>query len=432
MPKTNKERLQDNNTALLRIKGKAEDLPPAGGGSEPNIFVQEAEPDVKKGIWLKTNKTVEHYTYDDEVYIAGEWEPDGIHTDIPYPYGGGGIGCVGTDIYLFGGANSSYYNYAYKYDTLTNTWTRLPDIPYSYTTSSAVRSAIIGTDIYLFGGNGVDSAKTKIAYKYDTLTNTYTRLSDIPMEFVEGTVTAVGTDIYLISGTYAFNDYSKQVYKYNTLTDAYTRLNDFPITTYGLIGASSEVIGTDIYLFGSSYSDYSTIAYRYDTTRDMYTALSNIPYPFRHGSTARIGTDIYLFGSSQSDYDKYVYKYDTISGTYTRLTDMSYTASYSRAVTIGTNIYVFKYPKVQVYALQSKTYQQDNLVVVEQGKYKGAGYSIELYNNPKDVDSPKYQFVDAWFHTLQDGLITDIPSYYGDGTQWINFKNPPTNNENEE
>lgn len=129
MPKTNKERLQDNNTALLRIKGKAENLPPAGGSSEPNIFVQETEPEVKKGIWLQTDKIVEHYTYDDEVYTGGVWEPDGIHTDIPYEFRSTIAMSIGTDIYLFGSNASAYNRYTYKYNTLNDTYTKLANIP---------------------------------------------------------------------------------------------------------------------------------------------------------------------------------------------------------------------------------------------------------------------------------------------------------------
>lgn len=269
-----------------------------------------------------------------------------------------------------------------------------------------------------------------MAYKYDTLTNTYTQLTNIPMDFIAGTVSAIGTDIYLINGIYAYSSNSKQVYKYNTLTGVYTRLNDVPTDIHT---GSACTIGTDIYLFGSGANDYKKYAYKYNTLNDTYTRLTDIPYNYNYGSAVVYNTDVYLFGGSgSSESSTTAYKYDTLTDTYTQITDIPYEFTSGSAVIVDTNIYVLggsRNPtKVQVYALQSKTYQQDNLVVVEQGKYKGAGYSIELYNNPKDIDSPKYQFVDAWFYTTNDGLITDIPTYYGDGTQWINFKNPPTTN----
>ena len=292
-----------------------------------------------------------------------------------------------------------------------------------------MRATSINTDIYLFGGSNSSEA-CKMAYKYDTLTDTYTKLTNIPMEVASATITAIGTDIYLINGTYAFSNYNKQVYKYNTLTDTYTRLTDIPISVRT---GSSVAIGTDIYLFGGD-SD-KQLLYKYNTLDDTYTRLTNIPYYFVYGSATLLGTDIYLFGSSDSNYIRYAYKYDTLTDTYTRLTDIPYDFYGGGAVTIGTNIYLFSgnyLCKVQVYSLISKTFQQDNLVVVGQGHNNGIGYETELFSSDKNVTAPLYVFTDAWFYTTNDGLITDIPTYYGNGTTWVNIKNLPLQNVVEE
>ena len=164
-----------------------------GGGqasSIPNIFVQQNEPTIKKGIWLQTNKELEHIYGDDDIFIAGEWKPDGVYRAIPYDFYSGSATAIDTDIYLFGGNTNSSYRKAYKYNTLTNTYTRLTDIPYPFSSGSA---AAVGNYIYLFGGNGDNNA----VYKYNTLTNTYTQLTDIPYPFSSGTVAVIGTDIYL-------------------------------------------------------------------------------------------------------------------------------------------------------------------------------------------------------------------------------------------
>ena len=74
------------------------------GENKPFIFVQLEEPDIKKGIWLKKDGEVKHYTYDDEVYIGGTWEMDGKYTNIPYSFYYSRAGAVvGKNIYLFGG-----------------------------------------------------------------------------------------------------------------------------------------------------------------------------------------------------------------------------------------------------------------------------------------------------------------------------------------
>lgn len=97
---------------------------------------------------------------------------------------------------------------------------------YEYTQISSYPTALnrattIGTDIYL-------QSATKLT-KYDTLTDTYTQLTDIP--YVSGTkrITSVGTDIYLFGG----NDKPTTAYKYNTLTDTYTQLTNIPYSFYG-------------------------------------------------------------------------------------------------------------------------------------------------------------------------------------------------------
>ena len=294
------------------------------GGGKPNIFVQLEEPEVKKGIWLKTDKTMEHIYADDDIFIAGEWKPDGAYRNIPYSFYQGSAVVIGTDIYLFGSYSSSYQNYAYKYDTLTNTYTKLRNIPYVFYQGSAVA---MGTDIYLLGT--AMSSYTLRAYKYDTLTDTYTKLTDIPYGFKNGAV----------------------------------------------------AVGTDIYLFGNTYdASYQKYAYKYDILTDTYTKLTNIPYNFYRGSAVVIGTDIYLLGGEPNP------------------------------------------QKVQVYSLKSSEYENNSLVIA-QGRYYQTGYGIELYNDNLFSSPMLYAFADAWFYTTEDGIITTIPTYYGDGTQWIKFKN---------
>ena len=149
-----------------------------------------------------------------------------------------------------------------------------------------------------------------------------------------------------------------------------------------------------------------------------------------NGSAVAIGTDIYLFGSNNSSYGKYAYKYDTLTNTYTQLTNIPYNFYSGAAVSVGTNIYLLGGYNSQTtnrkfYAV-SKTYETDNTVVIAQGRTYDIGYNTKLFNSNFEEDyQPLYGFADAWYYTLTGGLETDIPTYYGNGTQWINIKNPP-------
>ena len=133
--------------------------------------------------------------------------------DIPYIFYGGSAVAIGTDIYLLGSSNNSYYKYNYKYDTTTNTYTQNRDIPYNFNCGSAVA---IGTDIYLLGGN-YSSDYNKYNYKYDTTTDTYTKNADIPYIFYLGSAVNVDNNIYIFGGYYSNTDpiLAKYNYKYD-------------------------------------------------------------------------------------------------------------------------------------------------------------------------------------------------------------------------
>ena len=296
----------------------------AGSIIEPNIFVQSTEPTSKDGIWLQTNKTAEHYISDDNIFIGGTWSLASDTAPIPYNFYYGSAVAIGTDIYILGGSGN--YIRAYKYNTLTNTYTQLTNIPYSFYQGSAV---VIGTDIYLLGT--MDSGSYTRAYKYNTLTDTYTQLTNIPYYFLSSSAVAIGTDIYLL-GSKDSSNYNR-AYKYNTLTNTYTQL-------------------------------------------------TNIPYNFYQGSAVAIGTDIYILGGDSS----------------------------------RTN--------TRIYHLENKSYATDNSVIIAQGRTYDVSYNVKLFETEfESAYQPLYGFADAWFYTIANGLDTTIPTYYGNGTSWVKIKN---------
>ena len=410
--------LSEQETVIQELKEAVKNKT-AGGNVKLNIYTQTTEPTDKNGIWLQTSGVAEHYKSDDSIYFSGNWSTTGDTADIPYDFSGGSAVAIGTDIYLLGSNNSNYKKYAYKYNTLTNTYTKLTNIPYDFSGGSAV---VIDTEIYLLGGG----SSIESNYKYNTLTNTYTQLANMPHEFSNGSAVAIGTDIYLF-GSSCRSSYMLYAYKYNTLTNTYTKLTNIP---YEFYSGSAVAIGTDIYLFGGYY--YKRYTYKYNILTNTYTQLANIPYDFYNGGVAVvIGTDIYLFGGSGNNTG--FYKYNTLTNTYTQLTNIPYNFYYGAAVVIGTDIYLFGgnggKTKTRIYHIQTKTYNTDNTVIIAQGRKStgttyNTGYAVKLLNTTFDEGfEPLYGVVDAWFYTTQDGVDTTIPTYYGDGTQWIKFKN---------
>lgn len=398
------------------------------GGGEPNIFVQTTEPEVKKGIWLKYNGEIEHIYGDDDVVESESWYPDGTFRNIPYSFNDSASTVFGTDIYLFGGYNGvNYLSSAYKYDTLTNTYTQLANIPDNRHCQCPAVS--VNTDIYLLGS--IDENASTNNYKYDTTTNTYIQLTNIPYKFIRGAAASVETDIYLFGSCFyvAGGQYpnSQYTYKYNTLTDTYTKMANIPNRFWDGVTVK---VGTNIYLFGGydNSGNFRPYVNKYDTINNTYITLSNSPQRFK-GAVA-FGTTIYLFGET------YCYKYDTLTNTYTQLANIPYSFNNNNnAVLICNKAFLLggsSYPtKVQCMQIESKEYE-DNSVVISQGRLYNVGYATELFSNNLMQEPALYALADAWFYTTEDGLITNIPSYYGDGIQWINFKNPPSDVTNDE
>ena len=206
------------------------------------------------------------------------------------------------------------------------TYTKMTDIPYRFYEGSAVA---IGTDIYLLGGD--TSPHYKYNYKYDTTTNTYTKMADIPSGFSIGSAVAIGNDIYILGG---YIDSRVNNYKYSTLTDTYTKMADIP---YKFYYGSAVAIGNDIYLLGGYYEGTIDNNYKYDTLTNTYTSMADIPYGFNDGSAVAIGNDIYLLGGYNQTNN---YKYDITTNTYTKMADIPYKFYHGSAVAIGNDIYL--------------------------------------------------------------------------------------------
>ena len=406
------------------IKSIQSDTSVDGGDSSLNIFVQEEEPTTYDGIWLQTSEL----NYDD-VDIVNEITTVGKNitwsTGVSYPetVRESATTKIGTDIYIAGGQKSSSTtdcsSSLYKFDTVNNIYTKLSDIPYS---AYGMSINAYGTDIYIFGGrNG--STVYDYAYKYDTLTDNYTQLTNIPYGVGQMGSTIVGSDIYLIGGTVG-SSRTKNFYKYNILTDTYTQLTNLSevLNTPGVA-----TIETDIYFFGGYAGNGSSRgAYKYNTLTNTLTTLTRVPYAsYGHGTIA-YGTDIYIFGGihSSGSFD-YVYRYDTLTDSYTQLTNMP--NAIGRIITnntiVGNKFYVFGGTPA------SSTYTTDVVMIGEfnynlsdkNGKIliavQSDGYKTKLIN----IDNKLINcYVTAVaYNSIDNNMDLTIPTYYGDGTNWI-------------
>ena len=91
-----------------------------------NIFTQLTEPETKYGLWIKSNEP-----YTNIINKNQSTEPIKL-TDIPYNYNN----CIpvyyNNDIYLFGTNTDGSKRNAYKFNIVTQTYTKLTYIPFDF------------------------------------------------------------------------------------------------------------------------------------------------------------------------------------------------------------------------------------------------------------------------------------------------------------
>ena len=374
-----------------------------GTGNKMNIFVQPTEPDIKEGIWVQTDQIngLDIVVVPDMSDLPSDYDYTQM-TDVPYTTN---ASLVGTDAYLF------HSSTCYKYDTLSNTHTQMAN-PTANTSDGATIS--IGTDIYLFGGG-------TSCYKYDTLTDTYVERTDIPYTFNNGSVASVDS-----SGIYLFGSVFTTARRYTYLhctnwQSLYTKSKDIPYDFYR--GSVASVDSSGIYLFGGPANNRRN-CYRYiPGGTGTYTYVSTIPESFSsYGSTSVIGTDIYLFS------DTNCYKYDTLTNMYTKIpsTLPQPMKSKSSAVTVDPDMFVFQGTNCyKFHKTTNLSFDRDTLVIIN-GTDDTDLYQTQFYQLPPDTDTIGVNRMTSGFDDASlyvDNTEVSSPIYYGDGEQWIKFKN---------
>lgn len=199
------------------------------------------------------------------------------------------VALKGTDVYLFSETNDKLF---YKYNILTNEYTQLSSN--SSFALSASHQFIIGDKIYFVSGT--------IFSIYDIENDTFTETT-APYDTSYCGACMLSTDFYIFGGT---SSGGKNAYKYDTITNEWTRLADLP---EGL-GKTNAILTDDgivLYVFGAGTSIYSV--YLYNHRNNTYAKLQNLPDGLANNASesyAIYNDNIYLAGTGSSQgYGKY-------------------------------------------------------------------------------------------------------------------------------
>ena len=220
---------------------KLKDIPYEFYSGGTSVIVEDSI-HLLSGYYSNSNEF--HYKYDIQANTYTKL------TDAPYDIYDCSAIAKDNDIYILGGR----YDYIYKYDTVNNEYIKLKQ---NFTDDSLMggKAALIDNDIYLFG-NG------QKGYKYNILTNTFTEIERVPFDYINDTVVGINNNIFLLGSSYGSGsayEYGKYNYKYDTLTNTYKKLEDIP---YDFVEGSTVAIGNDIYLLGGSFSMNNVYKYK--------------------------------------------------------------------------------------------------------------------------------------------------------------------------
>ena len=189
-------------------------------------------------------------------------------------------------IYMFKASTMYGGRAAYKYDTITDTYTTLSTPPIDV--SSSDNAIAVGNKIYLFTRRGI--------YVYNILTDSYSKLETsniITYSYVAGI--SIGSDIYFFGG-YSNPTSYKTAYKFDTQTNEFTQLTDMPYGGYSL-GITSA--GNNIYLFGLNNTGKDV--YKYNIIDNTYTSVGEVSDIINYSYAVNINDNkIFVLGGTNT------------------------------------------------------------------------------------------------------------------------------------
>ena len=178
--------------------------------------------------------------------------------NLPYNFGDGKATIANGEIYLMNfDYRDEFINDIYKYNVEEDSYTKVTTIPYNFcgignSQKNIIEILGINEEIYLFGGKDINEINT---YKYNVNHNSFTKLTDMPIESFNISLTLVEKEIFIF--------YPNKIgYKYKIEEDEFEKLDN--------INFDSEInlITFELDIFGFERKDLSQKVYKYGLNLD--------------------------------------------------------------------------------------------------------------------------------------------------------------------
>lgn len=214
---------------------------------------------------------------------------------------------VGNKVYLIGGSvlnlgGRRVISTVEEYDTQTNTWQRVADMP---TPRHDAKAAVVNGTIFVFGGwNGPqDHALRKYPVNveaYNPRTDTWIEKKDMPVSRVEFDIGVVDGKIYIIGGAMRIGgERIARVDVYNSATDTWVKGREMP-TPREALGVA--VVGNRIYAIGGRgwprvrFGPHLTVIEEYNPTSRQWRKKSDMLDTRDAFAPVVVRDSIYLIG----------------------------------------------------------------------------------------------------------------------------------------
>jgi len=393
-----------------------------GGGGKLNVYTGLTQPAKKEGVWIQTSQAITSIRSETDIWLANSWT-NSNYTDMPQALAYGEAVTVGSNIYYLGGTTSAsaLLSTNYRYNTSNNTWSIMAPLPRVLAGHGAIA---VGGKIYVFGGsrtNNSHSSPSNTTYCYNPETNTWTTLTNMPASLSGMGVAAIGDIVYIFGGRNNPNSYSN-CYSYNTITDTWSNLSNFPTVEYEIAMCA---YGGIVYAFGGATTNQVRT---YNPVTDTFSAITLMPTTLPACRAILVDSDVYIFtGTTYS-----LYKYNIPSNTWTTLTGFPDNRLSIAAARVNDLMYILggsinsRYQSsIKAFALTATSFPTGTVVLFRPREDYG-NYTAELLTTSKLLginNTRLLTYFDDVFIRDSSTLRGDLPSYYGNGTSWVKFKN---------
>lgn len=371
-----------------------------------NIFTQMNEPQKKDGIWIKTNHTYQNVMINQQFanYQDGVWSaicPLNNMGRIKLVTNQGALYLFSDKDYKLYRLNGSALEYICDYNSRTN-------VMVSYNNSLYIITESASTG-YVFKYNG--SNWERVSEFYGTIyfdMNCVTLYNDQICLFYSNTTPEINY-IYLFNGSTFMQLCDATIY------DSYNR----PMQIQNIITYNGK-----LYMFGNrSISPADGLFYFVLNAGSNWTR-STVPVPENSMCvcTCVYNNELYLFYEDRGINDSIYYcKYNGVSWTLIGKLNDKYQKD---AVSLNQYMYT-NGSSLYKYTLPNKVYNP-NTVIINKGDSQNGVYLTNMFDTSYMVGNNSNRFVsgfDDCYYFADSSFDWNAPMYYGNGSQWIKFKN---------